>query len=341
MDFIEKMNDYCIDYKKRVSCIINTIDLKRKNSNDLRILIEKALEFKNNITFIYNLDSDEVQEKFSLLEDIINLYIKKRATIYIKNKKLHKSAYFIGTAGPYSLLDNEEQSNQTSLSIACGQTSLIVDVEKFYSIYGLDNERFSQLMINISKSFLSANSIQRRKSKEYFKEIINLDKKSEKEFLEFSRNYIRFWNFGIAQPGLDQKLVLNMLSEARKKVEQFALAEETIYKSCGMPLRFKIALSCAFRESEQKLSPAKLKRFEISSLEELYKPKIKKEIIERESLTELFNGGNDITFHRNGSFSSEDILIEISIIINTYKLPLFSYNFENLKGDMKITSFLS
>ena len=54
----------------------------------------------------------------------------------------------------------------------------------------------------------------------------------------------------------------------------------------------------------------------------------------------MFDGGNDITFHRAGDFSAEDVLREISVIINTYKMPLFSYGFENLKGDMKITSYI-
>lgn len=340
VEVLTKLNSECENLQKKMCCII---DLKKSDSNKLLYVIEKLTESNiKNLVFIYNLDNDEFQEQFGFISEIVKIYIKNRRILYIKNKRIQKAPYFLGTAGVYCISDKEWQARalDNCLSIACGQSSLIVDVEKFYSIYGLDTIKFSELMLNISKSFLSANSIQRRKSQEYFRNIINLDKKNEKEFLEFSRNYIRFWNFGLLQPGIDPKLVLNMVSEARKKVDQFSIAEETIYKSCGMPTRFKIALSCSFKEASENLSVAKYTKTEIMNLDDLYKPKIKKEIVEKESVTQMFDGGNDVTFHRTGIFEAEDILREISIIMNAYKLPLFSYRFGGMKGDMKITSYL-
>jgi len=336
--FLEKVSSECKDFGKKASFIINLSKIKKSN---LKEIVERLTDFKSEeIEFIYDIDSDNFQEQFGLINEIISVYIKKKATFYIKNRKLQKSAYYLGLAGPYCISDKERQEKENCLVFACGQSSLIVDVERFYSIYGLDVEKFSQLMLNISKAFLSANSIQRRKSQEYFKGVISFDKKNEKEFLEFSRNYIRFWNFGLQQPGVDPKLVLNMINEAKKKVEQFSIAEETIYKSCGMPLRFKLALSCAFKTSDEKLSQAKYEKIEINNLEDLYKTKIKKQIIDRESVSSMFEGGNDVTFHRNGIFNPEDIAREISFILNTYKIPMFSYNFKNIKGDMKITSYI-
>jgi hypothetical protein len=304
-------------------------------------IIEKITEVNlKEITFIYNLSNEDIQERFGMLSEIVMYYIKKKKMFYIKNKILHKSPYFIGSAGPYCFLDNEFSEVKEPLYVAaCSQSSLIVDVEKFFSLNGMDIEKFSLLMFNISRSFLSANSLQRRKSEDYFKSVSKFDKVNEKEFLEFSRNYIRFWNFGISQPGINQNIVLNMINEAKKKIYEFSLAEETIYKSCGMPTRFRIGLSCAFENSQEKLSPAKYKPIEIQGLDDLYKQKLKKELIERENVCSMFDGGNDVTFHRSGNFTSEEIIREFSIILNSYKFPLFSYNFENLKGDAKITSY--
>lgn len=340
IDLLERINQECSDCNKKVSCAVNVSALNK----------EKFLEILDNLTepsikqiiFIYSLDSEEIQEQFGLINDIVKIYIHKKRTMYVKNKRIHKAPYFLGTAGPYSISEKEWANSYSKdlLSVACSQSALIVDVERFYSLYGLDTVKFSELMLNISKSFLSANSIQRRKSQEYFKSILSLDKKNEKEFLEFSRNYIRFWNFGLLQPGIDSSLVLNMVSEAKKKVDEFSIAEETIYKSCGMPTRFKISLSCAFREADEKLSSAKYRRLEITSLDDLYRARVKKEVAEKENITSMFDGGNDITFHRSGDFNSEDVLREISVIINTYKMPLFSYGFENLKGDTKLTSYI-
>ena len=337
LEFLEKLDNECEDYGRTISCLI---DIEKLEDSKFLGILEDILKSRKNILFIYSLDSGSLQECFDLFEKIINLYIANKIQIIIKNKRLQKSPAFFGKAGPYCFSEKEWNGEKGYLSVACGQSSLVVDVEKFYKKYGLNVDKFSQLMLNISKSFLSANTIQRKKSLDYFKDIINLDKSNEKEFLELSRNYIRFWNYGLDQPGIDQKLVLNMISEAKKKINEFSEAEETIYKSCGMPIRFKIALSCAFSNSEDKLSSARYKKFVVNGLEDLYGKKIKKELVKREIVSELFDGGNDVTFHRTGELSSEDVIREISFILNTYKLHLFSYSFGNIKGNTKLTSYI-
>jgi len=335
-EFFKKIDSECENFGKKASFIISFYKLK-----DFDKVLGKIIESNlKNIIFIYDLDSEELQENFGLISRIIFIYLKYNKIIYIKNKKIQKAPCFIGKAGPYSFSDKEWLEKKEILAIACSQSSLIVDTEKFYSLYELDSEKFSQLMLNISKAFLSANSLQRRKSEDYFREILSLNHPNEKEFLELSRNYIRFWNFGLSQPDTNPEIVLNMISEAKKKINEFSLAEETIYKSCGMPTRFKISFSCSFKEASDKLSFAKYKHLEIKNLEDFYDKKIKKEILARESISSMFDGGNDITFHRTGNFNCDDIVREISIIMGNYKLPFFSYSFGSLKGDMKITSFL-
>ena len=341
-DFLKKIESHCEDYGRVVSCILN-ISLLKKN-NFLEIVEFFIKENIKNIIFIYNLDKDELQENFFFLSKIILSYLKSKKLIYFKNKKIYKAPYFIGNVGPYCFSEKEWETRTDCLILACSQSSLIVDVEKFYSLYKLDIEKFSQLMFNISKSFLSANSLQRRKCEDYFREIIALNHPYEKEFLELSRNYIRFWNFTLSRieekPEITQEKVLHMINEAKKKIDEFAIAEETIYKSCGMPTRFKIALACAFSKVAEKLTKPKYQKLEIKNLEELYSPKIKREIIARENVTSMFSGGNDVTIHRTGNFDPEDIVKEILIIMDNYRIPLFSYNFGKIKGDMKLDSFI-
>lgn len=331
VDFLKKLDEACEDYGKKVSCIINLIDIDKKKFYE--ILAKCDLK---NIFFIFNLNSNELQERFELFSNIISIYSKRKKLLYVKNRNLCKAPHFIGRAGPYSILD-KEWGEQEHLCVVCSQSSLIVDVNKFFLEYGLDVKKFTQLMLNISKSILSANSLQRRKSEDYFKELVDVNQNVD--FLEISRNYIRFWNYGLSQEGIDPELVLNMISEAKKKIDNFARAEETIYMSCGMAMRFKLALSCASKESAE-LSPAKYEPLEICGLEDLYKEKIKKEIIAREIVSQIFDGGNEITFHRLGDFDVDDIIREISVILNTYKLPVFNFDFSEIKGDLKLTSFL-
>lgn len=343
IEFLEKLNQECEDYGKTVSCLIDVekLDADAKKVKNFLEILEDKLKNKDKIIFIYNLDADSLQECFGMFSEVIDCHFRNKQEIVIKNNRTQKSPAFFGRAGPYCFLEKEWDDKKNFLSIACGQSSLIVDVEKFYKRYGINIDKFSQVMINISKAFLSANAMQRKKSLEYFKDIINLDKENEKNFLELSRNYIRFWNYGLNQPGINQELVLNMISEAKKKINEFASAEEIIYKSCGMPIRFKIALSCAFADAGEKLSPALYKKFSIKGLEDLYNKETKKEIIKKETVSEMFNGGNVTTLHRCGEISADEVAREILFLLSTYKLQMFSYSFENIKGNTKITSYLN
>lgn len=337
-NFIEKINSESEEYGKKISFIINLSNIKHKeNFSSFLSLIDKK---PKNIVFIFNLNSNELQEFFELFKKIVEIYSKNKMPLFIKNKNIFPAPYFLGRAGPYCIDIKEWLSDdiKNKICIACSQSSIIIDVNKFYLEYGLDVRKFSEMLLNISKSILSANSLQRRKSEEYFKNIILLN--SKRDFLEISRNYIRFWNFGLSQPDIEQDFVLNMISEAKKKIDNFSIAEEIIYNSCGMPTRFRLAFSCAFRQADEKLSPAKFEKLEIKNLEELYKSKLKKEMIAREIVSSIFDGGNDVNFFRTGTFNADDVIREINVILNTYKIPLFSYDFEKIKTDLKLSDFL-
>jgi len=338
INFIEKLNSQCQDYGKLINCAVNISRIKKQNL--IKILDKISSQKINKIIFIYVLDKTDFKENFNFLKSIVSAYIKNKKFIYIRNNQLLKAPAFIGSAGPYYFSEKEWKERRKNPFYACSQSSIIIDVNKFHSIYGLDIEKFSQLMINISKSFLSSNSIQRRKAGYYFREMFKIKGSDRRELLELSRNYIRLWNYGVSEPNIDQELVINMISEANKKMMEFARAEETIYNSCGMTTRFKLALSCASVTSSEKLTPPKYKKIEIKNIEDIYHSKIKKEILDREKISNLFEGGNEITFNKIGSnFDTESILRDISVIMDNLNFPLFSYNFKYIAGDMKLTSF--
>lgn len=341
-DFLEKINKECEDYGKLLNITINLSELQNKE-NFIKLLDLFSKNKLGNINFIFALDNNDLEECFNLISRTIETFSKNKITLYIKNKNIQKAPYFVGRAGPYRFIDKEwnlaEELRKKALCLGCSQSTAIVDVDKFYAEHGLDIEKFSQLMFNISKSMLSANSIQRRKSEECFKSVNELNKGYEAEFLSLSRNYIRFWNFGLSQPGINPEFMLNMINEAKKKIDEFAAAEETIYKSCGMTTRFKLALSCAF-ETASKLSPAKYTRFEIKDFNDLYKKEIKQTLLAREEVCQIFDGGDEVTFHYSGELNPDNITRQISIILSNFKIPLFNYSFENMKGNLKLTHFM-
>lgn len=324
LELLKKLNAECEDYNKKISLIVNVFNLKIEGFENILNQINKL----SNIDFIYSIEHEELEERFGFLINLIRVYSQGKKSLYIRNNKMQKAPYFIGRAGPYRIGEREWQNRRESKCIACSQACIIVDVNKFYSLYGLDAKKFTDLLMKISKSFLSVNSLQRRKAGVYFKDILQINKPNDSEFMELSRNYIRFWNFGLLQPNIDQNILINMINESKKEVDEFTRAEETIYNSCGMSTRFRIALSNASKRAETILSTPKFKKVEIQGLEDIYKPKTRNEIMSIGEVSDLFNGGNEVTFHRTGDFAIKDIVKELSVIMANYSLPFFSYDFK-------------
>jgi len=339
-EFLDNIKKECEDYGKHLNFTIEISKIKNKE-NFFSFLEYITKHNQQNFTVIFSCFPEEIDENSKLFIKIIDAYSKNKRILYIKNKKLQKSPAFIGISGPYSFLDKEwqfiEDLKKDVKCLACSQSSVIVDVNKFYQSYGLNTEKFSQLIMNISKSIFTANSIQRRKSGEYFRTLKILNKSHETDFLSLARNYIRFWNFGLTQPNIKQDFVFNMISEVKKKIEKFTSAEETIYKSCGMATRFRIALSCAF--ISEGLSPAKYLHLPIKNLDDFYRKELKKELLNREIINELFDGGNEVTFYYRGIIDPEGISRQIKTILFNFKIPLFNYNFKKISGDLKLLSF--
>jgi hypothetical protein len=169
---------------------------------------------------------------------------------------------------------------------------------------------------------------------------MNLPQKSN--LFSYSRNYIRFWNYGWKESKLDPKLVLDLIKSTKKTTDDFCTSEETIYKACGMPTRFKIGFSCAFKEmNKEEFSEEKFRKLQIRRLEDLYSEEIKKLIFEKEELFNLFDGGDRLRFYRTGEFAPKDIVREINVILNTYRIPFFCYDFGEIKGaDTVLTRFM-
>ena len=339
-NILDKINDECVDYGKILSVGINLSDLK--NYDNFREVLQLIAERKvENINFIFEVIEEDLEKES--IKEIIDCFSRIKKHLYLKNKKMHNAPYFVGRAGPYCILNRDwqfaEEIRKNSFCLSCSQSSVIVDVNKFFKEEGLNSDKFSRLIFNITKSTLFANSIQRRKADEYFKGIAILNKKYEPEFLSFSRNYITLWNFGLNEPGIDNELVLNMINEAKKKADRFAVAEETIYKSCGMTTRFRMAFAPAF-EKAANLSIGKYSRLSINNINDLNSKEIKKLIKSKESLSSIFNGGDECTFHYTGEFDSEKILAQIKSIVSEYNLPLFNYSFEGAKGDTKLAQFI-
>ncbi|MFC1728099.1 hypothetical protein ACFLZ7_01375 [Nanoarchaeota archaeon] len=342
--FFQKLETECEDYGKKVNVIINLFNLNPTKKEKIIAIVLDFIRVKpKNIDIVFNIKSRALTKEPEFFERIFNEFIESKQELHIKNQDLVEAPWMIGRAGPYTFDKEEWQTYQTKIKgktygLSCAQSTFVVDVASFLKENKNLNE-FRTFIMNVAKSLLSVNSIQRKRSEEFFRNLIKLNKENSREFFMFSRNYIRFWNYGWKQPDIDQDYVLDLIKSTREEVAEFSASEETIYKSVGMPTRFKIAFAPGFAEVAQ-LSEGKYEKIQIGRSDDINSKEIKEALLSKEKISSLFDGGDAATFYRAEGAKPEDISRELIAIMNTYNLPFFSYDFGGIKADQKLTSFI-
>jgi hypothetical protein len=335
-----KLDDDCRDFGKKISLIADT-----SNSND-----EKLSEFLSyfadtkpvNISIILEIDPMTLHEKYIFFEAIAKSISTKGASVYIKNKSAASSPYCVGNGGIYCFSENEwgnyaKNVKGKVLCVSCAQSSLIVDVKKFYSSYGFSAEIFEKFVINCAESLLSANSIQRRKSAEFFEYLVELNSPFSSQTFMFSRNYLRFFDFKFLEQKFGEGFSADLFKRIKQKVDDFTFSEETIYKSCGMPTSFRIAVASA--ADSNLISPPEKEMLEFSHNEDIHDKNVSEKLRQFESSVDTLNGL--VSFVRHGNTNPDAIVREWSLLISSYKIPLFVYNFRRIEGvDLKLNEFI-
>ena len=337
--FLTMLNSACADYGKKITCIINLTNSDEKTKSNLVKLLNISKDIEH-INFVFDMRAKELREYPQFFDKIVETFSRNRLRLYIKNQDIHPAPYIIGSMGPYTLDPNEwqiykEDLQKTSNGLACAQSCITIDVFRFFDHHKTADE-FHNLVMAVTKALLTANSLQRRKSNEFFKNLTRL----MPNFFIFSRNYIRFWNYGWKQPGVDTTNMWRLIQSTKEEVHNFASSQETIYLSCGMPTRFKVAFSCVFRSFDDRLSKAHFAKLKISKPDDLHSTKIKNIIIDKEKIFEVFDGGDRMRFLRVGTMDLPEVLREVNIILTGYKLPFFCYDFGETSKDIKLSEFI-
>lgn len=347
ISFLHKLHSTAEEYARTASVIIDLTNIH--SEADILQVVKDYVESNlwNNINFIFDLTPKEFHDHADLFEQLIKIYSKNSLQLYIKNQQIFKAPYLIGRAGPYTfnpkewLLYKKEHFGHIPLLI-CSQSAIMIDVERFYQSEGRDADKFNHLMERVLHSAFLANSLQRSRAIEYFHDIIKLDESHMSDYFKFSSNYIRFWNYGLKRPDVDQQSLFTKFHEVRKQAEKFCLSEETIYKSCGMPTRFKVAFSSTDEYFVKGIfTPIKFKKLHLSSMRDLYSEYFKEILAVKEKMFTAFNGGDLISFLKAGSLDIPEILRETSFLLNTYHLPLFRFTFQNIRyNDVSLDQFM-
>ncbi len=345
MKFFHKLTRDLDDFNKAVSLII---DFSRLEIDDRKkfLMILKDIEYHQNLNMVFELDSGTLNQQKNYFEELVPIISDHN--IYFKNKNIDDVPLWVGHAGPYTFNKKkwEKQKEKTKManSLCCSQSTLFVDFKKFMGHKNsLDRENFRNLFEKAYRSLFIGSSIQRKQKHSLFSKILSINEEgSRKEFFIYSRNYLRTWNLETISSRFDNKTAVNLLEHLKKDMDEFCAAESTIYKSCGMPIEFKIAMAPGYGDKPEKiLSREKNKIPLVSGVEDIYSEYFRETVELRDRLSHVNDGGNIITIRRKGGASNSDIIQEINAIINTYGFKLFRYQIGNsLNKDSSIERFL-
>jgi len=341
-DFIDKIIKDTETTSNNISIIIN---IDKVNNNIYEFINYYAKLNPKNINIIFNVSNKDISKYAKIILQIFEKFSDSKIKINFKNKDLSSAPYFKGRAGIYNFNEEEweiysKKFKGKTIGLNCAQSQIAININKFFDKYHTDTE-FRQAILNIAKTLLVANTIQRRKSNEYFRNINRLNSPNPSDFYKFSRNYIRFWNYDWHKDILENNNLFERIKSAKEIVDNFCYSEETIFKSCGIPIRLKIAFSSAFKGYDDKfMGERDYKKITINKTEDYYNDEVKTFLQTREKMFEIFDGGDRLRIFRKNDFTTTDILHELSILLSAYKLPFFTYDFSGLKGTVKLTNFM-
>lgn len=344
LSFFEDLEEECTSYNKRISCIIDITNIE----SDPKIIsfINTFLSKKYaHINLIFDATSREVLTHSDLFKEIVTSFASNRQKLSIKNDDVYQAPYLIGRAGPHTFsLDDWKRYikhfQKESKGIICSQASLVADLEYFYQDYPSAKE-LNELIVKSARSLFFANTYQRKHSQEIFTKLqMN---PSDAKIFNYSNNVIRFWNYEVFETPEENIHFLDTISEINTQIKEFSKNQETVYLSCGMPTTFKIAFSVAYRQFDKK-NPLneKFEKISLSSTNDLYSEAFRKKISVYEKAASVFDGGSEVRFNRTGNIDPLDIVREINVVMNTYRVPFFCYNFsQQLGADRKLFDYIN
>ena len=340
-EFINKLDIDTKDHNLFVSMILNTQNF-RDEEKIKQFIRNFARKKPKNIALIFKTESKDVKLRTELFKEIIEQFSSKEIKINLQNSRIHSPPMIIGKAGSYTIEKDEwenykENIRGKTIGLVISQVSIAIDLYRFFRESPSAND-FRELIMRTAKTMLQVNSTQRRKSNDYFKKLNDLNYPNTKKFFLHSNNYIRFWNYNLSDE--KQANLLELMQSAKKEIDIFCKTEETIYKSCGIPITFRINFSSVFKKFSPNLSSRIYHKTTIKRFKDFQSKEMSILISLKEDLTKIFDGGDRARFFRRGEYTAEEIIKEWAFLMNTHELQLITYDFKELKGDVKLTNFM-
>lgn len=349
--YLKKINIDTKDYNKYLNIILDLS--KIKDSVKVSDFIGAYAELNpDKIFIIFKTNSKNLKNNTRFMKHIIKLFSENKIRINIFNTDMKKAPLFIGRAGTYTINDSEWElykkfTKGKTLGLCASETTLYVDVYRFFKEKRTYSE-FRDFLIKSAKALLLATTAQRKKSDLLFKPLKEYNEGNQNKFFQSSYNYIRLWNYD-TNVSSDKKNddedsfsdFESLLKVCSEEITEFCKTEETIFKSCGIPITFKVVLSSAFRRFDKDfLSPRKYNKVTIKGMNDFHSTELIEYLKKREALCSIFKGGDRVRFFRSINFTPDETLQEFNYLMNNYRFPLITYDFNTRKGEVTLDNFI-
>jgi len=331
-NFLVFTNNLLRDYNQKLSLIMNVSYLNVERFN--AVLKTLSLLPSRVINIVLKLNHKSMSSLDVLLSKSLKLFMDNNFKLNIHNANAFKGVLYPGRAGVYALHKNVKNA----LGVVSSATSIGIDVKRFTEKLKTFTA-FRKLSLAAAKTLLLITSIQFKTFKQNIKRLQILSRENPAIVFSHSKSYVRLWNYD--WEGVEKNNLLDLMLSVRETLKIFARSEEMIYKSCGLPMKFNIGLSSAFKTYKLKfLSKKHYFKQRVYSLKDLTSPVMKNFLRVRERLINIFEGADRVRiFH--ASASPEKIFEEVSYLTTTTNLPLISFDFTAKPRDLKLTQFLN
>ena len=333
INFLENLNDDLEAYNKRVCFVINFNFLENQTVFS-KFLINFDFD-KKNLIFLWDVNGRNFLRNSNIVEELIEKFSYFSGKLNFKNSNISQQIYFLGKFGPYIVDKNEilKFVNEGVRGIVVTQSSILIDIKKIHSLNKAKG--VAEVLRICAKSFLFVENYQRKHLD------LLADKLKIKTIFQQSNNLIRFWNYEVFETIPENIRLLNLLESIKEEIDEFTRTEEIIFMSCGLPIKFKVDYSIAYRKESVSTLKNNFRRILISDISDLYNPDIRKRIEFYEKAISVLSDTLEIRFQRSKSFEVAEVLREINFILNSFKLPLFCYNFSGKFGtNMSLEYFI-
>ena len=294
-----------------------------------------------NVNVVLGVTAKTLDRHQHLMKGLVRWFAQATLKINLHNKDVHEAPIIIGTAGVYTLQDEEWQTyldelQGKTIGLCLCQTSAGVDVHRFLREHHNPKE-FREFILKIAREMVESNTQQRKRADMYCADLNNLQDEPH-AFFRFSNNLIRLWNYD--WEGSEYEYFVDLLRTTSEQLAEFCRTEETIFKSCGLPIRFNTSMASMFSKFQPGFfSKRRYRKLTVTGLRVLKSEGMRRFIEARERIASLVNNHDRLRLFRATPAEPSEVSEEMRHVLKEDSLPHVTFDFAERRDNLTLDRF--